>query len=436
LLILTVTDRKANDVVRIERCHVLRIVTSGMCALAFVLGAALPAAAAPAPAPAAAAPTTAPAGTTVRASSGVDLYIDTLSKISCGSAKACLAIGLYDNYRSGSDAPIAEAWNGKSWRSVAVPEPKGALAGDTTLSAVSCKSATSCLVVGNHYTASSFLPYALTWNGSSLKAAAAPLVPKNGLGVTMDALSCATARSCVAVGTSLQLAVETWNGAKWTLRTAAVPGETGNGVDDAPMAISCLSALSCVFAGGTYVGGSDDRTLLTTWNGRAFTPMKTAASAGLNGFTLSDVSCASAKSCVAVGVVANAAGTNWLGSTLVWNGRSWTAAKVAWPKGTVQAYLFGVSCPSPRNCVAVGTAGTADSVGAQSLSYNGTSWSRQRVPAPGNGASSTMSDVSCPRSGDCVAIGEVGDFNLNTATVMPRQMGGWWNGKTWALADA
>jgi hypothetical protein len=403
---------------------VLRIVTAGMCALAFALGAALPAAAAPAP-----------AATTVRAS-GVDLYIDTLSKISCGSPKTCLAIGLYDNYRSGSDAPIAEAWNGKSWRSVAVPEPKGALSGDTTLSAVSCKSATSCLVVGNYYTARSFLPYALTWNGSSLKAAAAPLMPKNGLGVTMDALSCATAKSCVAVGTSLQPAVETWNGAKWTLRTAALPGETDNGVDDAPMAISCLSARSCVFAGATYVGGSDVRTLLDRWNGRAFTPMKTAASADINGFTLSDVSCASAKSCVAAGLVANAADTNWLGSTLVWNGRSWTAAKVAWPKGTVQAYLDGVSCPSPRNCVAVGTAGTASSVSAQALSYNGTSWSRQRVPAPGKGASSTLSDVSCPRPGDCVAIGEVGDFNLNTATVMPRQMGGWWNGKTWALADA
>jgi hypothetical protein len=241
---------------------VLRIVASGMCALAVVLGAALPAAAAPAPAPTAAAPAaapapapapataTAPAATTVRAS-GVDLYIDTLSKISCGSAKTCLAIGLYDNYRLGSDAPIAEAWNGKSWRSVAVPEPKGALRRRDL-------------------------------RGRERRPDAARQVERPGLHADEN-------------------------------------------------------------------GG--------------------------------------------------------LG-------------------------------PHQRNCVAVGTAGTASSVSAQALSCNGTSWSRQRVPAPGKGASSTLSDVSCPRPGDCVAIGEVGDFNLNTATVMPRPMGGWWNGKTWALADA
>ena len=178
-----------------------------------------------------------------------EIYIDIISKISCGSAKKCLAIVLHQNYASGADIPVAEAWNGTAWRSVAVPEPKRALAGFTILTAVSCKSATACLVVGNYNTAKNYLPYALTWNGTSLKPTAALLVPKNGGGFTMDAVSCATAKSCVAIGVSDGLTVETWNGAKWAVRTAAVPGQVGP-VFDAPMAISCLSATSCVFAGG------------------------------------------------------------------------------------------------------------------------------------------------------------------------------------------
>ena len=52
------------------------------------------------------------------------------------------------------------------------------------------------------------------------------------------------------------------------------------------------------------------------------------------------------------------------------------------------------------------------------------------------GKSSAFSDVSCPKAGDCVAIGESGDFNLNTATVTPRQLGGTWNGKIWKTAYA
>jgi len=44
--------------------------------------------------------------------------------------------------------------------------------------------------------------------------------------------------------------------------------------------------------------------------------------------------------------------------------------------------------------------------------------------------------VSCPKAGDCVAIGEIGDFDLNTAAVTPPQLGGTWNGKSWKMVYA
>ena len=398
---------------------------SGIAMLATVLGAAIPAATASAAPGPAAAPARAAAA---------DIYIDIISKISCGSAKKCLAIGLHQNYASGADAPVAEAWNGTAWRSVTVPEPKGAMPGFTILTAVSCKSATSCLVVGNYNTAKNYLPYALTWNGTSLKPAVAPLVPKNGGGMTMDAVSCATAKSCVAIGSGGR-AVETWNGAKWAVRTAAVPGSAGS-LFDAPMALSCLSATSCVWAGGTYVSANKARTLLETWNGKAFTAMKMSASANPNLFSVDGLSCVSAKSCVATGLGATSASGDWTGSALVWNGKSWTGSKVSWPKGTAQSELFGVSCTSPDSCIAVGTAGTANYVSARAEYFNGKTWTRQTVPGPGKGKSSAFYDVSCPKAGDCVAIGELGDFDLNTAAGTPPQVGGMWNGKTWKLARA
>jgi hypothetical protein len=57
------------------------------------------------------------------------------------------------------------------------------------------------------------------------------------------------------------------------------------------------------------------------------------------------------------------------------------------------------------------------------------------VSCPRPGDCAAIGEVGDSRAGDWAAIGEVGDFNLNTASVMPRQMGGWWNGKTWTLAD-
>ena len=177
------------------------------------------------------------------------------------------------------------------------------------------------------------------------------------------------------------------------------------------------------------------RTLLDTWNGKAFTPMKTAASANPNLFSVDGLSCVSAKSCVAAGLGASSASGSWAGSAVVWNGKSWTASKVSWPKGTAQSELFGVSCTSPASCIAVGTAGTATSVSARALYFNGKTWTRQSVPGPGKGKSSAFSGVSCPKAGDCVAIGELGDFDLNTAGTPP-QLGGTWNGKTWELAYA
>jgi hypothetical protein len=302
---------------------------------------------------------------------------------------------------------------------------------------VSCKSATSCLVVGSYDTpgeGGSELPYALTWNGTSLRTTAALPVPKGGSLGSFNGVSCVTAKSCVAVGSLISgarpLVVETWNGANWTLRTVRSPG--GAAFSDVG-AVSCLSVTSCVVAGESYALTGKQAMLLAMWNGKGFAAMKAASPAGAKtSLLLNGISCASATSCVAAGFSVNSSDTSGFGFAERWNGKSWTAHKVAVPKGDTVSYLYAVSCVTARNCIAVGAVGSSKGSAGSALSYNGKTWSSLKVPAPGKGKSSDFSGVSCPRAGDCVAIGEIGPSSMATTT----PLGGLWNGSSWRLAAA
>jgi hypothetical protein len=352
-------------------------------------------------------------------------------KTSCSSPDSCLAIG--ENLtKSGDLAQVVEAWNGTAWRSVAVPSPKPTVA-RINLAAVSCKSATSCVVVGTYATlagAGTERPYAMTWNGRSLTPTAAPPVPKDSGFTSLTGVSCVTVKSCVAVGESQggagPLLVETWNGAKWTLRTARIPGGARSTY---PGAVSCHFVTFCVVVGESYssIPGTPAM-LLARWNGTSFTAMKAAVPAGaFANVALNDISCPSATMCAAAGFSTNPSGTRAFGFAEMWNGKSWTADKMAAPKGAAQSYLYGVSCRADGSCVAVGGAGPSTAAKATALSYNGKTWTAQNVPGPGTGKSSDFFGVNCLRANQCVAFGEI----VGPATVTP--VGGLLNGSSWRL---
>ena len=94
--------------------------------------------------------------------------------------------------------------------------------------------------------------------------------------------------------------------------------------------------------------------------------------------------------------------------------------------------LAALSCPSPRNCWAVG--GYASGRGAelnQALHWNGARWSRVSVPSPGGSAShhvSVLLGVRCTSSASCWAVG--GYINVNAALLNQALR---WNGRTWSL---
>src|SRR4051794_16726525 len=68
-----------------------------------------------------------------------------LNGVSCTTTSVCTAVGDFAN--SAGTHPLAERRSGETWSVQAVPEPAGA--SGISLAAVSCASATACTAVGD-----------------------------------------------------------------------------------------------------------------------------------------------------------------------------------------------------------------------------------------------------------------------------------------------
>ena len=267
-----------------------------------------------------------------------------LSGVSCTSATACTAVGDY-NY-----AAVAERWNGTVWR--IQPTPTSGIG--TTLDGVSCTSATACTAVGSYLTGADGTEATLAerWNGTAWKIQPTPN-PGGPTDSYLSGVSCASASACSAVGyysnasgTRLTLA-EQWNGAVWKLQPTPNPtGATASYLDG----VSCTSATACTAVG--YSGGAA-ATLVERWNGTAWKIQPTPNPTGATGSLLNGVSCTSATACKAVGYYSNTSGTN-AAAAESWNGTVWRIQPTPTPAGTMDSYLNGVSCTSVTACTAVG----------------------------------------------------------------------------------
>jgi hypothetical protein len=363
---------------------------------------------------------------------------DELFGISCVSPRACVAVGLNQNALNHRGGPLTEKWNGKAWKYVAMRLPAGAISGE--LFGVSCRSASACVAVGLYLDSSDTgIPLAETWDGRAWRPSRLP-APAGSTGVILDGVSCATAKSCVAVGqyftgTGAAPLAEAWNGRRWTIAKPPVPA--GSVVGNLGK-VSCPTAAYCV-AVGDVAANAGSSVLADSWNGRTWTrmPVRPPASGSADA-ALDGVSCTSPESCVAVGSGTPGSGRpGRTGFAERWNGSRWTGVSVPWPRGTGNSYLVGVSCAAPRNCVAVGYSGVSVTAGsdtgkAAAVSWQGKAWTVTKVPAPGRGKASLFSDVSCLPAGSCVAAGQVGPASSTESIGLT----GFWTGKAWRLVTA
>jgi hypothetical protein len=150
--------------------------------------------------------------------------------------------------------PLAARWSGHRWRIQPTPIPNRARPANGALNAVSCTSANTCLAVGQFSTHEGETPLSERWNGHSWTI---PHIadPRHGGGLA--SISCAGARACTAVG---DYGAERWNGAKWTFQ--ATPRPDYNIVDG----VSCTSKVRCIAVGAFYKAGYE-LTRAERWTG-------------------------------------------------------------------------------------------------------------------------------------------------------------------------
>ena len=247
------------------------------------------------------------------------LYQGSLISLACASSGDCLAVGDIDAHTHVDCAPnsvnpgvcetivpVLERWDGSAWtQQSAVPVP----------------------VVAN---------------------LAVPVGSQQGYSA-LDAVSCADARWCVAVGHVGSTSVggpglvlgpdfaDTWSGAHWRMTILPTPG----GTNPELASISCASSRLCVAVGSVRANGVPEPYAAEETDGVWSDVSPTIAGAAL----LSSVSCAPNGACAAVGYRGTGVGRRPLVER--WQANRWTAETVQVPPGSRQhggSLLLSVSC--------------------------------------------------------------------------------------------
>ena len=300
----------------------------------------------------------------------------------------------------------APATKADGWTIQPTPDVPGAQR--SALLGVSCTQPKACTAVGFAEAASGpARPLAMRWDGKrwSLQPVALPAGALSGI---LHDVACTRKRSCVAVGdyqttpgVFVALA-ERWDGSAWAVEPAPdVPGtflDTLNGV-------ACPALDECI-AVGQQVAGNDSRTLAMRRQGGAWTVVPTAERAGTTFSTLADVACARRDDCAAVGLAYVSIGGGTVAPRPLaerWNGASWKVESTQDPAALRQTSVTGVSCPQPGACVAVGFYEASLNTFATLAEHQaGASWTLRPAPSP---PGRTLGAVSCPTARSCIAVG-------------------------------
>lgn len=363
---------------------------------------------------------------------GVDPANSTLTSVSCVSASFCMAVGWTFEWFDPSIqiwtySTLAEEWNGSAWKiqaTPALPNSSGQLLG------VSCVSPTSCVAVGTDNTQ---LGISETWNGESWQMRPTPDPDGLYTQTYLDGITCVSSAACTAVGWiadtrtfpySLQPLVLTGSGSTWSIQSSPSPSATEN---------AYLAAISCSSAAACTATGLGDGVFAERWDGSAWT-IESMPNPSSGSPQLSGVSCASDVSCVAVGYDETDTNGVETSTTLAetWNGAGWSITPIRQPNGSKWATLNAVTCSSATVCTAVGG---SDITGPLVEAWNGARWTRQRTPdrpwPPTAGTDvSAAEGISCPTPTTCVAVGYLDQTASTTYLLALASSGQIWSPQT------
>jgi hypothetical protein len=211
-------------------------------------------------------------------------------------------------------------------------------------------------------------------------------------GYYLNAVSCAAANFCMAVGNGTAIEMLPTGVRTFALGQSSEPNTAY--IDW--RWLSCPASDFCMAGGYVLAGTQKDEPMDATWNGLVWSRVAamTTRSSRPRAAVITSLSCTERTFCVAAGVQ---------GSMLRWNGSGWSRSKLP-----VVNDIFMVSCVSTSFCLAVGKT-TADV-----YRWDGQIWRGAPSPdLPGYGA-----EVSCASSIFCVAT------DAGLASV--------WHGRSWS----
>jgi hypothetical protein len=251
-----------------------------------------------------------------------------------------------------------------------------------------------CVAVGEH---SDFAGALIErWNGQKWAIRPAP----NSQSWNLTGVSCPSADFCIAVGVRnappashgvpTGSLVERWDGRRWARVEA--PSQRS----DVLWNVSCATARMCVAVGEE---NSPYRYIAERWDGSRW-HRTTLGQPPTRAYVLVGVSCPTVDDCIVVGgdqgannVIERLHDTHWTQSTLQ----------------DVNGSLRTVDCTTATHCMAGGAAYVPDthSYPALAASWDGLSWTPVFIPAR-KGYTGSIAAISCPSAALCVALGDTG----------------------------
>ena len=380
--------------------------------------------------------------------SGLAAATTTLSSTSCSDSGFCVAVGSVSDGDSNM-FPLIETYSSGSWTAAVAPMPPDAENNPWSgvLSSVSCPADGRCVAVGNYYAfdAGSGQSYKSgllvtlhsgTWTASE---GALPNGPDSG-SASVNSVSCPDDSACTAVGTVAAIGahvtttglIYTWSGGVWQLQVVPLPSAFENSLTLS--SISCPDESNCT-AVGSYVAKRHTIGLIATlssgvWNAAEAPEPSNAAPGAFSPSRplLAAVDCPEVSFCVAGGAypLSRASGTGDEALLLVYQLGSWIASEATLPQdadsGALQSFMAGVSCPAVNDCLAAGTYNYSSVTSSEGmlLAQAGSAWSATPSPTLGDGASTSVSGITCAQTGFCVAVGADGGAGLiETETLSP-----------------
>lgn len=309
------------------------------------------------------------------------------AKISCPKANACVSAGMYFTAEGNESVFVDQQTSGTWGTDVALPGMEAIGAQGIQVVSLACPSLGNCGLVGTYSdeagNTNSFYDseVAGVWQTATQVTGISVFTPSSsdgpGFGLQVNALSCPSAGSCVAVGeyqfsnnTTASFVLTDASGV-WSTSTAIGSLDTLNFGSDALTSLVCTAAGKCV-AGGSYADAKLHQQSLVatdvngTWTTTAVpgTIALNAAVRKLDSVGVTTLACAKTGSCVLAGTyeATGRKASNYVALETggVWAPATAVVAPTAFTQGITNASIVDMSetasvCPSVGNCTLTGS---------------------------------------------------------------------------------